>query len=348
MIETWDLNIRWMVVGVSLFLIIALATGQARRELKIALIGVLAGAMAYVLNATPLGAPESPLDPWVDLLSLFTPFWIWIFALRLFEREPPLTVTIGIVALLTIAWFAGNFFTGPEMVAFYAIHIVSLFMIADLVRVAWRDRADDLIEKRRLIRLVLPLLVAAQAGGILVFEMAVGAAVSYPWVQLANAVLILALTFFAGLILLRTDPELLVETVDDGPKSEVAPPDLSPSEIVLHERLSAAMGEGQYREPGLTIAVLAAHLDTPEHRLRALINRRLGHRNFSAFLNRHRIAEAKVKLSDRAEVDIPVLTIAMDLGYNSLATFNRAFRSETGTTPSEFRRLAITSVPDQN
>ncbi len=93
---------------------------------------------------------------------------------------------------------------------------------------------------------------------------------------------------------------------------------------------------------------LPINLDTPEHRLRALINRKLGYRNFSAFLNRHRIAEAREKLANRDDVDLPVLTIAMDLGYNSLPTFNRAFRSETGTTPSEFRRLAISDSPEDD
>jgi AraC-like DNA-binding protein len=38
----------------------------------------------------------------------------------------------------------------------------------------------------------------------------------------------------------------------------------------------------------------------------------------------------------------------MDLGYNSLPTFNRAFRSETGTTPTEFRRKAIGEATSQN
>ena len=70
-------------------------------------------------------------------------------------------------------------------------------------------------------------------------------------------------------------------------------------------------------------------------------NQRLGYRNFSAFLNRYRIAEAREKLASREDVDLPVLTIAMDLGYNSLPTFNRAFRAETGTTPSEFRRQSF-------
>ena len=82
-------------------------------------------------------------------------------------------------------------------------------------------------------------------------------------------------------------------------------------------------------------------MDTPEHRLRALINQGLGYRNFSAFLNHHRIAEARDKLTSRDEAVLPVLTIAMDLGYNSLPTFNRAFRAETGTSPGEFRRAAF-------
>ena len=112
----------------------------------------------------------------------------------------------------------------------------------------------------------------------------------------------------------------------------------------LWEELSGEIA----RFPGLTIAALAAELDTPEHRVRALINRRLGYRNFSAFLNRHRIAEAREKLVEKESVDLPVLTIAMDLGYNSLATFNRAFRAETGTTPSDYRRLGLAVPADQN
>ena len=53
-----------------------------------------------------------------------------------------------------------------------------------------------------------------------------------------------------------------------------------------------------YRQEGLTIAMLAAKLDLPEHRLRQVINEGLGHRNFNAFLNRYRIDEAKAALSD--------------------------------------------------
>lgn len=80
--------------------------------------------------------------------------------------------------------------------------------------------------------------------------------------------------------------------------------------------------------------------------MRALINRRLGYRNFSAFLNAHRIAEAKALLADPAKVHLPVLTIAMDLGYGSLAPFNRAFREANAQTPTDFRRAAIVGAED--
>lgn len=347
MIEEWDLNVRFISIGACLMLLALLATGEARRDIRISLIGLVVCVIAYLLNSTPLTAPETVVDPWVDLLSLFAPFWIWVFARRLFEREPQRGVAVAAVVALVVLWFLGNFFTAPQLFAFYAIHIVSLALIIDLVRVALGGRDDDLIEKRRTIRLLLPLLVAAQAGGILVFEMFVGPMLTLPWIQLANALLILLLALFVGVALLQTDSQLLVESNADLSANQTVP-DLSPAETVLHDKLISAMTDGFYREPGLTIASLAAHLDTPEHRLRALINQRLGHRNFSAFLNLYRVEEAKSILADRDKVDLPVLTIAMDLGYNSLPTFNRAFRGETGTTPSDFRRLAITGPSEQN
>jgi AraC-like DNA-binding protein len=33
-----------------------------------------------------------------------------------------------------------------------------------------------------------------------------------------------------------------------------------------------------------------------------------------------------------------VTTIALDAGFQSLGPFNRAFKSETGVTPTEYRR----------
>jgi AraC-like DNA-binding protein len=116
---------------------------------------------------------------------------------------------------------------------------------------------------------------------------------------------------------------------------------VSASEQASLHRLDHVMTiERAYRREGLTIGTLAVRLGIPEHRLRGLINDGLGHRNFNAFLNRYRIEEAKTALADPGQIDVPVLTIALDSGFQSLAPFNRAFKADTGLTPTEFRRRA--------
>ncbi|MBA4052612.1 MAG: hypothetical protein C0472_12200 [Erythrobacter sp.] len=349
MLTQIDIVVRLVACGASLLLLVLLLTGEVRRGLKLPLAGLLLGSIGYLLNSSSLIVNGTPARPWTELASIFTPLFTWLFARRLFEREPPRAVAWSAAAVLAVSWLS-DFFIPPHFHAnFYVIHWVGLALIADLFRTAVAGRADDLVEQRRTVRLWFPLLVAAQAGGILAFELVTGRGSGShdPRTQLINALLILALTLFAGKALLRTETELLVRT-EDSPAPEPNEPLLSPSEAVLREKLDAAMAAGFYRTPGLSIAGLAERLGTPEHRLRALINQRLGHRNFSAFLNRYRIAEAKAVLADRAQVDLPVLTLAMDLGYNSLPPFNRAFREETGTSPSEYRRHSIGDTAGQN
>ena len=76
----------------------------------------------------------------------------------------------------------------------------------------------------------------------------------------------------------------------------------------------------------------------PEYRLRRLINQALGYRNFNSFLNHYRIEEVKAALADPAQAAVPILTMALDAGFSSLGPFNRAFKAETGLTPSEYRQ----------
>ncbi len=344
MIEQIDFQVRLIAIGTGLLLLALVMANEVRAKIKWPLAGMIVGAIFYLINASPLMSP-GPSNPFLDLVSISTPFWIWLFARRLFEREPEPRLIYAALALLALGWTMGHFVPWSWPAGFLILHFALLGLLADVVRVGLFDREDDLVEQRRIIRLWLPALFSAQAAGILVyelFEVFAGLEGQLPLANLINSVLILLINLFAGLALFRTDPVLVVQTQADLPGEESLPKlDLSPSEAVLFEKLTAAMAGGAYRTPGLTIAALAEQLGTPEHRLRALINRRLGHRNFSAFLNRHRIAEAQGILASREQVDLPILTIAMDLGYNSLPPFNRAFRSETGTSPSEFRKRAL-------
>jgi AraC-like DNA-binding protein len=109
----------------------------------------------------------------------------------------------------------------------------------------------------------------------------------------------------------------------------------------LAQRLEALFAEERiYREPDLSIAEVARRLGVPDHRLRALINQTLGHRNFAAFVNGFRLAEAKLALADPGQSEVSIATVALDAGFGSLNAFNRAFKAETGQTPSAYRLQA--------
>jgi len=116
-----------------------------------------------------------------------------------------------------------------------------------------------------------------------------------------------------------------------------APPD--PAEQRLAATLERLMAEERiYRSEDLTVSRLASRLAVPEYRLRRLINQRLGFRNFNAYVNAFRLDEAQGALADPARRSLPVLSIALDAGFQSIGPFNRAFKLATGRTPSEFRR----------
>jgi AraC-like DNA-binding protein len=117
---------------------------------------------------------------------------------------------------------------------------------------------------------------------------------------------------------------------------------VSPSLLKRLEQLMTK--ERIFRQEGLTIGALASRLAVPEERLRRAINEGLGYRNFNAFINHYRLDDAKTALSDPSQRDVPVLTIAMDAGFQSLGPFNRAFKADMGMTPTEFRRMARSAL----
>ena len=116
-------------------------------------------------------------------------------------------------------------------------------------------------------------------------------------------------------------------------------PRADPGEERLAEALQHLMlVERIYRSEDLNVASLAARLAVPGYRLRRLINQRLGYRNFNTFINGFRLDQARSVLSDPARRELPVLTIALDSGFQSIGPFNRAFKVATGLTPTEFRK----------
>jgi AraC-like DNA-binding protein len=96
--------------------------------------------------------------------------------------------------------------------------------------------------------------------------------------------------------------------------------------------------ERLYREPNLTLTDLARQTGVNSAVLSHVINNGFG-KNFNDFVNEYRIAEVKEKL--KTSDDSGLLAVAFECGFNSKATFNRAFKKFTGVSPKEFQEKSV-------
>ena len=256
-----------------------------------------------------------------------TAIWILLVGsglLRLFVWAPAgssLSEPVGIALSLTSAGFA-------------------VLAVAQSIA-GWRA---DLVEGRRRLR---PLVVGGVAAYITIIAIAEIKLRGRPVPLAASAINAAGLATMSALIawsLLRTTghglfPEAVASVAQAIGRTQEG---RNPQDAKLLSALERLMTvERIYRKEGLTIAMLAANMGLPEYRLRRLINQGLGNRNFNAFVNRYRIEDAKAALADPGQEEVPILTIALDAGFQSLGPFNRAFKAEAGVTPSDYRRSIL-------
>jgi len=95
--------------------------------------------------------------------------------------------------------------------------------------------------------------------------------------------------------------------------------------------------EKVYRDEALTLPTLAEKLAVSPHQLSWVINDVL-RLSFATLVNGYRVEEVKGRLSDPSFDGASILQAALDAGFNTKASFNRAFKLHTGMTPSQFKR----------
>jgi AraC-like DNA-binding protein len=335
-----------------LILIAALLLRDARR-VPAGLFGALFafGVACYAVVSAPAfatGLSVSLLLP--RFISMGNPVVFCLFAAALFDDDfkPSWWHVLAWLAVLAIGascMWAG---TAPARVGFCAIGLTCNAIAAWY---ALAERSVDLVEERRRLRSVLIVAVALYSTVIITSEIAYpngsgGAALS---IGISGGLLLLTVVFAVVLLSVNqngsmipfglAEPQPLPVAVRVSAAGTVGEPSDRGEDALLLGALRRLMEHDKvYREEGLSIGSLAAKLNIAEHGLRRLINQRLGHRNFNAFLNGYRLDDAMTALADPAQEPVPILTIALDAGFQSLGPFNRAFKSKTGMTPSEFRR----------
>jgi len=341
-----DAMLRGSAIG--LFLLLSfLFAGEWRRSLTARLGAVLSLGGACYVALILLDTWYSFRNPWrlpMHLMSLASPALFWLFAASWFDDDFRLRIFHWLfVAATVLSGFVTNYLFWSLHVRYFGLALVwrlfSVVAIALAIRATLKGWSADLVESRRRVRIAL---TAATSVAILWVVMAELWTASWPppvsW-RIANAASMLLLAVTVAVFTLGwRDPALVAAPVR---LADVPPRPESDDGAVL-ARLSTDMrAERLYRQDGLTITAVAARLGVPEYRLRRAINQGLGARNFNAYLNGFRLREAEEALADPAQREVPILTIALDAGFGSLAPFNRAFRAAQGCTPSEYRARAL-------
>jgi AraC-like DNA-binding protein len=354
-----DLGLRGATAGLFLMMMVVVVV----RVRPLDTIKWLGAAMAasgavYAIVTAPF-VPKAAVW-WIMPFLGANPVLVWLWARANFDDDFVVRRWHGALWLAVVGiWFSVIYTwttwptlakAGVRSMSILAL-VLSLSAAVQTVR-TWRA---DLVAGRRRLRvavLILALLIVVLLSGS---ELTSSSAKSYGISgSLATAVGLLAIAALAGWSLFYPPPTIPapvaiatagsvnadhlagIDAADSG-RDAVAP--------LLLRRLDHLMTvERVYRQEGLTIGGLAAKLDLPEYRLRQVINEGLGYRNFNAFLNRYRLDEAKAALSDLSQRNVPVLTVAIDAGFQSIGPFNRAFKAETGLTPTEFRRDALAQL----
>ena len=335
-----DFVLRGGVAGVTLLMAGLLLSIQPVRDATVfgALFAVGAGIYA-VVSLSPIHAALGQAAIPLKLLAMLSPAFFWLFIMALFDDEfvfrPWMAAPLAAIAVLFLICVP---FPGLEQASKLGHVAIVLALMVHVLRMTRCNLRDDLVAARRqftgIVAFLVPLVCLA-IGVIEVYELFdLRSTLASP--AIAAVLFVVSSAFGFGIAGIR-------KSLFPGPVAVAPQPNGTNTAADRFDlaRLEKLMGEGVYLNSGLTIGELANRMNIPEHRLRRLINKGLGYRNFAAFINDHRIEEAKRRLSAPETAHEQITSIAFDLGYSSLAPFNRAFRERIGMSPSQFREKTL-------
>ena len=235
-------------------------------------------------------------------------------------------------------------------VLFKIMIVVYLFMIIRRLR-AYRNRLYEVFastENRELnwIRLItlagLVFLTLSVAFSAITWSDALGLTYGNEVLGLFDSLAVFSLFWIIGIWGLRQRPGLTRTPVVAAPEPE-EPSERKYKKSALDDeratriatKICSAMSKDLlYREPNLSLWDLAKHIGVTSHYVSQTLNTKLDS-TFFDYINRWRINDAVEQLTSTDET---ILNIAYDVGFNSRSAFYKAFKRETGKTPSDLRK----------
>ncbi len=332
------LNIIFRLLAISqvaLFMLF-IAFSDNPKRVKLVAVGLMLGVMSYV--GMPLIDDYTPYSQQLRFFWLFgaiVPSFLLLFVFFTFEEScevPWWMVALVSVSIGSSIWYHLTNIGLPGSPLWLQVLKGIITMIA--IGVVWRGRDADLVEIRAKVRTVFVLVLAVET--LIIISVEVVTDFDPPvLLDTATQFCIFLFTLAVNYFFARLNPQSqLMRPAVPAPKAveETADP-------VIGELLSRMRDERLYADHDLRVGTLAQLINVPEYKLRQKINQELGYRNFNQFVNHYRIEEAGVKL--REDMRLPVLTIALDVGFRSISSFNSAFQAHFGLSPTKYRAESL-------
>ena len=300
-------------------------------------IALMLGVVSYLVSSPVFGHINLEVGPWLSLPADAVPALLFFFTWDLFEddREPPLFVwliaVLYVVAAFWIGLERGATNAGVNIYLLVPVQLTKLGFAIGAMFIVWRGRENDVVESRLKLRRVFTASIGIIVAAVVATELVTGWNIP-ELIELLGMAAIFIATLMLNVAFLRHNPSFVLR------EPRALAPVLS-EDASLVDALNKLMSEFAYTNHDLRIADLAATLKVPEYQLRRTINRNLGHQNFNQFVNRYRVEEAARRLIN--EPRAPVLTIALDVGFRSISSFNTAFRAHYKKTPTDYRKSRL-------
>jgi len=144
-----------------------------------------------------------------------------------------------------------------------------------------------------------------------------------------------------------TDSAPAVEVPPDRPSSTKYERSALSKEVAQHHKMELMrimQEEALYLDSELTLPDLAQKAGLTPHHVSQVLNGQMN-QNFFSFVNNYRIQLAQELLSGRETRDMPIVELALEVGFKSKSSFYDAFRKATHMTPTQYKRSAECQHP---
>ncbi len=277
----------------------------------------------------------------IILLAIVVPALFWYFASAVFSDDflpsPWAKWLVTATALLGFSAFCASTGSGAVCranlwpVPGWIAQVAKLLWIAAAFVTVLKDWQADLVESRRRLRLFIVVAGGCYMGAVVIIELLLQNRVTAATELVNVSVLLLAVTALCIHFLDINKTNVFAKMAKPTPQA------LQPKSPQAAQVVALMEQDRAFASDPLTIKTLADRLRTQPHQLRQVINGELGYRNFNAFINLYRIKEVAQRLQQTEYRNTPLLTLALDAGFRSLAPFNKSFKDHFGVTPSEYR-----------